>query len=74
MTHPSVIELIKILLSVAPSTISLERSYIKPSKICCKDRNALEVSTMEKLYMLSAINNPDIDLDTTMTYQEKKKS
>ena len=29
---------------------------------------------MEKLYMLSAINNPDIDLDTTMTYQEKKKS
>ena len=41
--HINVIELIKILLSVAPSL--LERSYGQLSKICYKDRNALQGST-----------------------------
>ena len=48
INHPNDIELIKILFSVAPSTSPLECSYGKLS----------EISTMEVLYILSAINNP----------------
>ena len=61
------------LLPVAPSTSPVERSYSKLSKICYKDRSALKVSTMKVLYILSAINNPGIELDATLTYLEKYK-
>ena len=61
------------LLSVAPSTSPVECSYSKLSKICYKDRSALKVSTMKVLYILSAINNPGIELDATLTYLEKYK-
>ena len=47
ITHPDVTELIKILLSVAPSTSPLDHSYSKLSKISYNYRNALiKVSTL----------------------------
>ena len=73
ITHPNVIELIKILLSVAPSTSPMKRSYRKLSKICYKDRNASKVPTMEVLYILSEINHLDIDFDATLAHPEKYK-
>ena len=70
VTHPHAIELIKILLSVAPSASPLERCYSKLSKICYKDRNASK-SVNKGSAVHSAINNRDIDLDAILTHLQK---
>ena len=71
ITHPNVLELIKILLSVAPSTTPLERSYSKLSKICQKDRNKMSSKNMESMYILSALKNPQINYKDVLRYLKK---
>ena len=52
--YPNVCDLILILTSISPGTASLERSFTKLSKICCKDRSSSD--TLEVLYLLSTLS------------------
>lgn len=71
ITHPDVTELLRILIAVAPSTGPLERSYSKLAKICYKDRNQILSENLEVLYLLSALNNPKIDISRAIAILEK---
>ena len=49
------------ILAVVPTTEPLEGSNSKLANICYKDRNQLWVNSLETLYLLSALENPQID-------------
>ena len=72
ITHPDVMELLKILLAVAPSTGPLERSYSKLAKICYKDRNQIAAKNLETLYLLSSLKDPNIDYSKAITILENE--
>ena len=71
ITHPNICELIRILMSVCPSTGPLERSYSKLAKICYKDRNQLSSKNLETLYLLSLLKEYNIDYDKAIKLLEK---
>ena len=56
--YPNLSDLVLLLFSVSPGTGPIERSFSKLAKICYKDRASLKPSTLESLYLLSAM---DID-------------
>ena len=66
ITHPDVCDLLRILITIAPSTSPLEQSFSKLSKICFKDRNNLLTKNLETLYLLAASNYPKIDYVKTI--------
>ena len=70
ITHPDVCDLLRILITIAPSTSPLEQSFSKLSKICFKDRNNLLTKNQEILYLLAAKNYPKIDYVKTIEILE----
>ena len=54
--YPNVCNLLLVLFSISPGTGPIERSFSKLAKICYKDRSNMKSSTLENLYLLSAMN------------------
>ena len=61
--YPNLCDLVLLLLSISPGTGPIERSFSKLAKICYKDRNSLSASTLESLYLLSAMAITEDDDD-----------
>ena len=70
ITHPDVCDLLRILITIAPSTSPLEQSFSKLSKICFKDTNILLTKNLETLYLLAANSYPKIDYVKTIEILE----
>ena len=51
----------RVLLAAAPTNGPLEQSQSKLAKICYKDRNTNSANSLETLFWLIALKNPQID-------------
>ena len=62
VVYPNLCELLTLFLCVSPDTGLVERSFLKLTKICYKDRRNVKSSTLEALYLLSSMNIHGDDL------------
>ena len=73
ITHLGISKLLHILISVAPSTGSLERSFSKLSNICYKERIQLTTKHLNKLYLLCQFKGSEMDCDRAIKILENNR-
>ena len=68
MAAPDLCSMVRIMISVPPNTLWIERAYSMYENICSKRRNELLVDTKRELFFLSVLK---LDVKEPMEYEDE---